>query len=551
MASRAAWAGPLLACLAAVALGWNAGGYRLLDPDEGRNAEVAREMLVTGDYVVPHLDGLPYLDKPVVYFAAAALAMRVLGPTELAARVPAYLATLATIAVLVWFARRRLGPWPGWVAGVAFATLPLTLAYAHTAVFDSTLAFATTVAILGFFEGRVVLAWTCMAVGALTKGPVALAVPLVTMIPYAAVTGESIRKLFAPRAVAAFGAVALPWFLVVTHHFPEFPGYVFGRETFARFATARFHRTAPFWFYLPILGVGTFPWVVPALGGAARWRALWSERRSENARVSWLLVMWIVGPLAFFTLDQSKLPQYMLPVLPAVALAAARGLERRGPAAGWPLAALAALGLSVTLVVFAHGVFASLPLSAPEWGAITPAARELACVLIAAAALAAWAARAHHVALGALAFALPALCLPVIAAPVLGAVADDRSAAALATAISPALGTDGRVLGVAAYPPSLPFYLRRGVAVATADGHELTSTYLTVFADRYRAVPATPLLVPDAWRSALAHCPVRTVFVVHQGDGARDLRAALSVLPLLASDAHYAAYGPCLPRGAL
>src|SRR5213082_3705082 len=100
---------PLLLLLTAVALGWNLNGYRLLDPDEGRNAEVAREMARSNDYVVPHLDGLPYLDKPIVYFAAAAAIMELTGFTETAARLPAYIATLATIALLVWFAHRRWG----------------------------------------------------------------------------------------------------------------------------------------------------------------------------------------------------------------------------------------------------------------------------------------------------------------------------------------------------------------------------------------------------------------------------------------------------------
>src|SRR5881392_3976867 len=100
---------PLLVLLAAVALGWNLNGYRLLDPDEGRNAEVAREMAYSNGYVVPRLDGLPYLDKSIVYFADAAAMMELFGPTEAAARLPAYLATLAIIGLLVWFARRRLG----------------------------------------------------------------------------------------------------------------------------------------------------------------------------------------------------------------------------------------------------------------------------------------------------------------------------------------------------------------------------------------------------------------------------------------------------------
>ena len=88
-----------------LALGWNLNGYRLLDPDEGRNAEVAREMAVENDYLLPHLDGLPYLDKPIVYFAAAAAAMEVLGPTETAARLPALLATIMVPALVMRMGR--------------------------------------------------------------------------------------------------------------------------------------------------------------------------------------------------------------------------------------------------------------------------------------------------------------------------------------------------------------------------------------------------------------------------------------------------------------
>src|SRR5437660_7478430 len=98
---------PLLLLAAVLAMAFDLGGYPLFDPDEGRNAEVAREMAQTNDYLLPHLEGLPYLDKPVVYFAAAAGVMELVGFTETAARLPAYIATLATIGLLVWFARRR------------------------------------------------------------------------------------------------------------------------------------------------------------------------------------------------------------------------------------------------------------------------------------------------------------------------------------------------------------------------------------------------------------------------------------------------------------
>src|SRR5437899_10093116 len=317
---------PLLVLLAAVALGWNLNGYRLFDPDEGRNAEVAREMAHSNDYVVPHLDGLPYLDKPIVYFAAAAVTMELLGPTEAAARLPAYLATLATIGLLVWFARRRWGDEAGWLAGLAYATMVLPLAYARAAIFDSTLTLCTTAAILGMLEERRVAAWAAMAVGALTKGPIAIAIPLLVLVPHALVTGASVRRLFSRRGLIAFAAIALPWFVAVSMAHPAFPGYVFLRETLARFTTRSFHRTAPWWYYLPIVPVAAFPWIVPALARVRHWRVTWAARRDPAAHEPLLLACWVIVPLFFFTLNQSKLPQYVLPLMPAFALAATRNL---------------------------------------------------------------------------------------------------------------------------------------------------------------------------------------------------------------------------------
>src|SRR5438093_6449147 len=270
---------PLVVLAAAVALAWNLNGYRLLDPDEGRNAEVAREMAETNDYLVPHLDGLPYLDKPVLYFAAAAALMELLGPTETAARLPAYVFALGTLALVGWYAGRRWGRDAGWLAALACATLPLTLAYAHTAIFDGALAFFTTAAILCFHDDRPVLAWAAMALGALTKGPVAVAVPLCAIVPWALVTGVAVRRFAPPRALAAFALLALPWFVAVSLRHPEFPHYAFVRETLDRFTTASFRRTAPFWYYFPIVPLAAFPWIVPALAGLPSWRWGWLARR--------------------------------------------------------------------------------------------------------------------------------------------------------------------------------------------------------------------------------------------------------------------------------
>lgn len=540
--SAAPWL--LLLAAAALALGWDLGGHRFLDPDEGRNAEVAREMAESGDYLVPHLDGLPYLDKPVVYFAAAALGMEVMGPSETAARLPALLATFATVAVVVWFARRRWGNTAGWIAGLALATMPMVAAYARTTIFDSSLSFFTTSAIICFAVERPVLAWAAIGAGGITKGPVAILIPLATVIPWAALTGTPLRRLFAWRGLLTFAVVALPWFFAVTARIPEFPHYVFVRETFERVTTRSFHRTAPYWYFLPILPLAAFPWVVPALArlSTARIRWSWLARSvNENARDPLLLAAWVLGPLLFFSLNQSKLPQYVLPLMPAFALAAARNLSRDGAAVAWKAYVLAAVPLGLALASVTLWLPRQIPITALEQGAIPFTASLLAAALLVSAALVALAARRGSLPLAAAGYALVTLALPFASGPLLRAVGEDRSAHALATAIP------GRaaVVAIAAYPPSLPFYLRRQIFVATAHARELTSNYIADYADHYRAVPASPLLPADAWRDRLARCSDPTVFVARAGD--RGARAALAQLPLLFADGHYAAYGPCTP----
>src|SRR5438445_1763135 len=538
----------LLVLVAAVALAWNVSGHRLLDPDEGRNAEVAREMTLSHDYLVPHLDGLPYLDKPIVYFAATAVLMQLLGPTETAARLPAYLATLATIALLVGFARRRWGPEAGWLAGLAFATMPLTLAYAHTAIFDGTLTLCTTAAIIFLFEERTALAWAAMAVGALTKGPVALAVPIVALLAYTLATGMPARRLASPRGLALFAVLSLPWFLAVTRRFPEFPSYVFVHETFQRFTTASFHRTAPVWYYLPIVPVAAFPWIVPACAGLSRLRATWATRRDAAAREPIWLAAWVLAPLALLTLNHSKLPQYVLPLMPALALAAARHLAARGPSLAWPPYVALATALGVVLVVLPGRLLAPLPLTPAERLAIPGAALAQGAALFVSAGCLAIAARRGAQGLGALAYALVVIALPFNTRRLMSAVGDDRSAARLAAAIQPALaqgggGNPAEGPGVAGYPAPAPVYSPRPPPVGTARPGRPTENYIAAYQERYRAIPDSPLRPADAWKTVLAQCPTPTVFVARSDN--RPARDGLAALPLLLDDGHYVAYGPC------
>jgi hypothetical protein len=171
----------------------------------------------------------------------------------------------------------------------------------------------------------------------------------------------------------------------------------------------------------------------------------------------------------------------------------------------------------------------------------------LAGVLAGAAAVVAFGVWRRQRTLVAAGYAAAVIALPLVTAPLMRAVGEDRSAAALADSVR----GKGAVLAIAVYPPSLPFYLRSQIQVATANARELTSNFIADYADTYRAVPGSPLLPADAWRARLATCPEPTVFVTRTGD--RDVRSALAALPQLFDDGHYVAYGPChaapLPKG--
>jgi len=548
---------PVLLLAAVLALGFDLGGYPLFDPDEGRNAEVAREMAQTNDYILPQLNGLPYLDKPVVYFAAAAAVMELLGPTETAARLPAYLFTIATFVVVIWFARRRWGRDAGWLAAVALATMPLVLAYARTTIFDSALAFCTTLAILAFWDDRPVLAWAAIGLGAITKGPVAILIPLATLIPHALLTGRPLRRLFPLAGLGMFALVALPWFIAISVRIPEFPHYVFVRETFERVTTTRFHRTAPFWYYLPIVPVAAFPWIVPALARWKNWRWAWLARRvNAEAQETILLVCWVLGPLLFFTLNQSKLPQYVLPLMPPFALAAARVLTRDASSGGGggigsgrvAYGRIAAV-VGVALVSLTLWLPAPISLTPAQRAAIPGTALAIGIALLISALMVYVGGRPDRPrpATTVMGYALAVMVIPVVSGRLLDAVGEDRSARVLASVILNAGNPD--VVGVAAYPPSLPFYLRKRFPVATPTGRELTSNFIADHHQQLRRFPDSPLKAPDYWRRRVTECRTPVVLVTRAGD--RPVRATLdSLVPLLAVEGRYAAYGPCAASSA-
>ena len=509
------------AAVAVVALCIHLGGFPLLDPDEGRNAEVGREMAATNDYVMPRLDGLPYLDKPIVYFAAEAAAMEVLGPTETAARLPALLFTIATAAAAWCFARKLWGEAEAWLAFIATLAAPLSVAFSRTVIFDSALAFFITVALMGFYlavecggRAAAVVAWLAIALGVITKGPIAIALPLIVAIPFA---WKKIGRLFPLAGLILFALVIAPWVWAISKAVPDFLNYVLVVETTQRLTTGALKRTGPPWYFIPYLLGGALPWSFVLLG----------QKLDRRDRSILYLLLWIAIPFLFFSLSQSKRPQYILPLMPAVALLVARVWcdAKRGTR----------IAAAVLIVFGAACVAAPRFVHLRDEFAIGGRATAISlgiCALVGGVIAFAFTNRRW---IAFIALSLPILAIPLCANPLLNGIGTRRSTKDLMAKIPP----NAEVVGVEAFTGSMAFYLRRPIVVVTPDAEELTSNYLIRHYDKFAGSPT--LQRPAALDALLTDRAVPRAFIVRDGDAANRAKLAARAR-LLAEGAHYAIY---------
>jgi 4-amino-4-deoxy-L-arabinose transferase-like glycosyltransferase len=391
----------VLLLLAAVAV-LEPKGSGLAEPDETRYAEIPREMLASGDFVVPRLNGLPYFEKPPLLYWANAAAMRALGPTPWAARLSTRLAGLGTLVLVVLAAggfRRR----EGLAAGILLLAAPLGFLLARTNLTDGPLTFfftATLLAARAAIERRAagrpwlgLAAWTGAAAAAafLTKGLIALALPGLILLVWCAATGR-LRGLFALAASPApivFFVLAAPWFVLVEQRHPGFLHFFFVHEHFQRFATGAARRAGPIWYFVPVLAVGFLPGLVFLL---AAFRGAWRPAADE-----FFAFVWFVAVFAFFSLSQSKLPPYVFPALPAAAILAGRAA---GAAAGrrlWLFQALLATAFAGAVIL--HPVTRGFLVASRLQGVVAPA---LALLVVASGAAVLFAGNATSMAIASL-----------------------------------------------------------------------------------------------------------------------------------------------------
>lgn len=322
------------------------GAFGLVGADEPRYAQIGREMLVRHDWIVPTLNGQPWLEKPVLLYWREMVAYNIFGVHDWAARIPAAANAAALVIVILFFMRRfRSGSELG--AAIIAASSAAIIGFARGASTDMLLASPFCVAMLAWWAwhetGRKLwlgIFYALLAIGALAKGPVSPVLAVLIVGAYAWLRRDGkifLRSLWLP-GFAIFFAIVLPWYVAVQIKVPQFFRVFFLQHNLERFGTNLYQHSQPFWYYIPVFLLAVLPWTVftlPALWDALRngWAILRSRREegADDSAEDWLvqfLLIWILVPVIFFSISRSKLPGYILPAIPAAAMLTAAYLHR-------------------------------------------------------------------------------------------------------------------------------------------------------------------------------------------------------------------------------
>src|SRR5580700_3760924 len=372
------------------------GAIGLVGPDEPRYAWIARAMATSGDWVTPRLYGQPWFEKPVLYYWAAALGFLAHLPAEWAARLPSAFAALAAAIAIGWLGRKLYGTgsWPFaspfLIAPLIFSTSVAAIGFARAAGPDMLFSASLTIAMA---SGAIVLSrrgalrsesddrasnapsdhialaffGASLGLAVLAKGPAGILLAAGALGIWALVTSNwrDAFRLAHPLPIAVFCLVALPWYVLCALRNSDFLRVFIFQHNFERYLTPMFQHRQPFWYFVPIHLLGLLPWTAclwPALEEGLR---LWRQKSWSNSP-GFFIFCWAIFPFLFFSFSQSKLPGYVLPAIPPLALLITVGVQRRILTSSVPSARCVLIAVGVTWIVMA--------LSAVHWVNRLPAA---------------------------------------------------------------------------------------------------------------------------------------------------------------------------------
>jgi 4-amino-4-deoxy-L-arabinose transferase-like glycosyltransferase len=461
-------------------------------PSEARYAEIPREMLATGDWLTPRINGVKYFEKPPLFYWLEAMDEAAFGRSEFAVRVLTVLFGMGG-CLLVYVAGRAL--WTrraGLIAAATMASSVLYFVLSRQVLLDMPVAFFLTGTFVAFLLGirappdsrtRAIAMYVMYAMAAaatMTKGLIGIALPGVVVLGWLILTGRwsELRHVRLVSGTVLFLVLAAPWHVAVALRNPEFAWFYFVHEHVLRFLTPEAGRNQPDWFFIPIVIVGWIPWVV--FLPSALWetgRKVWADRRRWSSEL--FVLLWFGLPFLFFSISHSKLIPYALPFFPPLALLLGkwldRALETEARALRVGVAVLSALLVALGLAVnYVHTDPAAvippryIGAAAPALGDLLP----LAYGFVLFAITIAW--------LGQRGALRAALVLTLAGAAALGLIVDmimgqaqPDSVKPLAAIVEQHLRPGDEVASLFAYYQDLPFYLRRRITVAATGGDEL------------------------------------------------------------------------------
>ena len=320
------------------------GAFGLVGADEPRYAQIAREMLARHDWIVPTLNGHPWLEKPVLLYWKVMNSYMLFGVEDWAARVPAA-AHATALVVAIFFFMRRFRFTSELDAAMIAASSAGMIGFARGASTDMLLSAPFAMAMLCWWTWNqtakklwLLAFYALLGVGALAKGPISPALAVLIIAVYTGFRRD--RKLFfrslSIPGFALFFAITLPWFLAVQHRVPEFFRVFFLQHNLERFGTNLYQHSQPFWYYIPVFLLCLVPWTiftVPALVEAGRSAFKQFRTNSEpppdpDDGLTSFLFVWTLVPIVFFSISRAKLPGYILPGVPAAVLLTAEYLHR-------------------------------------------------------------------------------------------------------------------------------------------------------------------------------------------------------------------------------
>jgi 4-amino-4-deoxy-L-arabinose transferase-like glycosyltransferase len=535
--NRGAWIRLLLAvAIAAVMIFARLGDLPLRDPDEGRNSEIAREMLANGAWLMPTYNGIVYLDKPAFFFRAVATSFSIFGENEFAARLPSALAACGVLLMVYRFCRREYDSETAMLAVIVVATTPAFFAMARHVMSDMILAFFVCGAIFSSYIAEQYEAarrqnWYLLsAAGAgfatLVKGPVGFLIPLLTLAVFNIVQKNPgwWRRLLHPLNAVVLLAIVLPWFVALTRARPDFARYGLLEESFHRFTTKSFSRTAPFYYYALVVVGGLFAWSMLLPGAAKAARQTWARLAAADR----LFIVWAIVVVIFFSISKSKLPHYILSAMVALAILTARvfalawknpqGMAGRVVFRGLVATAMLCLLLAIFLMPPVMSKFvktrtAEFERVALAFGPATVFLLSLAGIAIAARML-------RNVKFGFAAFLALPLSMVTIGFPAIARYSEASSSRELARALEK-LPEGTEVVGLQSFAPGLPFYSKERIGLITANGAEL-SNYIVY--DLRRSATWPDWIIRNDHRDRWLASRTNTICLIAKGKALPELR---------------------------